>query len=98
MSYIADRIVCDTPADRLEGAEAYRGFQGPFVEILTARWRKIFTGNMIRGGSCGDQPPATSTAVSSSCAHRVPSANPTLLLIQTGPSYSGSDSCTTARL
>jgi hypothetical protein len=54
MSYIADHIVCDTPADRLEGAEAYRGFQGPFVEILTARWRKIFTGNMIRGGSCGD--------------------------------------------
>jgi hypothetical protein len=54
MSYIADHIVCDTPAGRLEGAEAYRDFQGPFVEILTARWRKIFTGNMIRGGSCGD--------------------------------------------
>ena len=32
MSYIADHIVCDTPAGRLEGAEAYRGFQGPFVE------------------------------------------------------------------
>jgi hypothetical protein len=31
MSY----IVCDTPAGRLEGAEAYRGFQGPFVEIVT---------------------------------------------------------------
>jgi hypothetical protein len=54
MSYIADHIVCDTPAGRLQGAEAYRDFQGPFVEILTARWRKIFTGNMIRGGSCGD--------------------------------------------
>ena len=24
MSYIADDIVCDTPAGRLEGAEAYR--------------------------------------------------------------------------
>ncbi len=35
MSYIADDIVCDTPAGRLEGAEAYRGFMGPFVQILT---------------------------------------------------------------
>jgi hypothetical protein len=36
MSYIADDIVCDAPAGRLEGAEAYRGFMGPFVQILTA--------------------------------------------------------------
>ncbi len=35
MSYIADDIVCDAPAGRLEGAEAYRGFLGPFVQILT---------------------------------------------------------------
>jgi len=35
MSYIADDIVCDTPAGRLEGAEAYRGFQGPFLQMLT---------------------------------------------------------------
>ena len=35
MSYIADYIVCDTPAGRLEGAEAYRAFQGPFLQILT---------------------------------------------------------------
>ena len=35
MSYIADDIVCDTPAGRLEGAEAYRGLQGPFLQILT---------------------------------------------------------------
>src|SRR5258705_6095527 len=35
MSYIAEDIVCDTPAGRLEGAEAYRGFQGPFLQILT---------------------------------------------------------------
>ena len=35
MSYIADDIVCDAPAGRLEGADAYRGFMGPFVQILT---------------------------------------------------------------
>ena len=36
LSYIADDIVCDAPAGRLEGAEAYRGFLGPFVQILTS--------------------------------------------------------------
>ena len=35
MSYIADDIVCDAPAGRLDGAAAYRGFMGPFVRILT---------------------------------------------------------------
>src|ERR1700759_5833822 len=35
MSYVADDIVCDAPAGRLEGAAAYRGFMGPFVRILT---------------------------------------------------------------
>ena len=35
MSYIAGDIVCDTPAGRLEGADAYRGFLGPFVQITT---------------------------------------------------------------
>jgi ketosteroid isomerase-like protein len=35
MNYIADDIVCDAPAGRLQGAEAYRGFMGPFVQILT---------------------------------------------------------------
>ena len=35
MSYIADDIVCDAPAGRLQGAEAYRGFMGPFVQVLT---------------------------------------------------------------
>jgi hypothetical protein len=34
MSYIADGIVCDAPAGRLDGAQAYRAFMGPFVEIL----------------------------------------------------------------
>jgi ketosteroid isomerase-like protein len=35
MEYIADDVVCDAPAGRLEGAAAYRGFIGPFVQILT---------------------------------------------------------------
>ena len=34
MSYIADHIVCDASAGRLEGAAAYRAFMGPFVQIL----------------------------------------------------------------
>jgi hypothetical protein len=34
MSYIADDIVCHAPAGRIEGAEAYRAFMGPFVQIL----------------------------------------------------------------
>ena len=35
MSYIADEIVCEAPAGVLKGADAYRGFMGPFVQILT---------------------------------------------------------------
>jgi hypothetical protein len=35
MSYIADDIVCDAPAGRLEGADAYRAFLGPFLGIVT---------------------------------------------------------------
>jgi hypothetical protein len=35
MSYIAADVVLDSPAGRLEGAEAYRGFIGPFLQILT---------------------------------------------------------------
>lgn len=34
MTYIADDIVCDAPAGRIEGTEAYRAFMGPFVQIL----------------------------------------------------------------
>jgi SnoaL-like domain len=34
MTYIADDIVCDAPAGRIEGEEAYREFMGPFVEVL----------------------------------------------------------------
>jgi len=35
MTYIAGDIVCQAPLGRLEGAEAFRGFMGPFVQILT---------------------------------------------------------------
>jgi hypothetical protein len=35
MTYIAGDIVCQAPSGRLEGAEAFRGFMGPFVQILT---------------------------------------------------------------
>lgn len=35
MSYIADDIVCDTPAGRLEGAHAFQEFIAPFAQILT---------------------------------------------------------------
>lgn len=34
MSYIDERIVCDAPSGRIEGAAAYREFMGPFVGIL----------------------------------------------------------------
>jgi ketosteroid isomerase-like protein len=34
MSYIAEDIVCEAPAGRIEGTEAYRAFMGPFVQIL----------------------------------------------------------------
>jgi hypothetical protein len=35
MTYIAEDIVCQAPAGRLDGAAAFRGFMGPFVQILT---------------------------------------------------------------
>ena len=35
MGYIAEDIVCDAPAGRLEGAEAYQNFIEPFMRILT---------------------------------------------------------------
>lgn len=34
MTLIADDIVCLAPAGRLEGAEAFRGFMGPFAQML----------------------------------------------------------------
>lgn len=36
MRYVADDIVCQAPAGRLAGAEAFRGFMGPFAEIVTS--------------------------------------------------------------
>jgi ketosteroid isomerase-like protein len=36
MRHVAEDIVCDAPAGRLTGAEAFRGFLGPFVQILTS--------------------------------------------------------------
>ena len=35
MHHVHPEIVCDAPAGRLEGAEAFRAFMGPFVGILT---------------------------------------------------------------
>ncbi len=35
MTYVAADIECQAPAGRLEGAEAFRGFMGPFAKILT---------------------------------------------------------------
>lgn len=34
MSFIADDIVCDAPAGRIEGARAYRGFLESFFKLL----------------------------------------------------------------
>ena len=34
MEFIAEDIVCDAPAGRIEGAAAYRAFMGPFVKML----------------------------------------------------------------
>jgi ketosteroid isomerase-like protein len=34
MAYIAPDVVCDAPAGRLSGAEAFRAFMGPFAGML----------------------------------------------------------------
>jgi len=34
MTYVADGIICDAPAGRIEGAAAYREFMEPFTRIL----------------------------------------------------------------
>ncbi len=36
MNHIADEIVCEAPAGRIEGAQAYRAFMAPFVQILVS--------------------------------------------------------------
>jgi len=35
MRYVADDLVCDAPAGRLVGADAFRAFMGPFAAMLT---------------------------------------------------------------
>ncbi len=35
MSYVADDVVCEAPAGRIEGAEPYRAFLAPFAQMLT---------------------------------------------------------------
>ena len=35
MTFIADDIVCDAPAGRIDGSEAFRAFMEPFSRILT---------------------------------------------------------------
>jgi ketosteroid isomerase-like protein len=34
MSYVADDIICDAPARRIDGAAAYREFMAPFEHML----------------------------------------------------------------
>jgi hypothetical protein len=34
LTYVADDIVCDAPAGRIEGRDAYRAFLGPFARTL----------------------------------------------------------------
>jgi ketosteroid isomerase-like protein len=41
MSYLADDIVCDAPAGRIDGIEAYREFLAPFAERLLLRTEMI---------------------------------------------------------
>jgi hypothetical protein len=36
MTYISDDIVCQAPPGRIDGAEAYRAFMAPFVQILVS--------------------------------------------------------------
>ena len=36
MSYVAQDMICDAPAGRIEGAKAYRAFMEPFVKMLRA--------------------------------------------------------------
>lgn len=36
MTHIAADIVCQAPSGRLQGAEAFREFMGPFAQILTS--------------------------------------------------------------
>jgi ketosteroid isomerase-like protein len=41
MGYIADDVVCDAPAGRITGVQAYRDFLAPFAERLLIRAEMI---------------------------------------------------------
>ncbi|MBG0830763.1 nuclear transport factor 2 family protein [Planomonospora sp. ID67723] len=41
MGYIADDVVCDAPAGRLDGVRAYRDFLAPFAERFLIRAEMI---------------------------------------------------------
>jgi ketosteroid isomerase-like protein len=34
MTYVAEDVICEAPAGRIEGAAAYRAFMSPFVTML----------------------------------------------------------------
>jgi ketosteroid isomerase-like protein len=34
MRHLADDVVCDAPAGRIQGVQAYRQFLGPFAQVL----------------------------------------------------------------
>ena len=34
LGHLADDVVCDAPAGRIEGVDAYRQFLGPFAQLL----------------------------------------------------------------
>ncbi len=35
MTYVAEDVVCQAPAGRLDGAQSFREFMGPFTQIVT---------------------------------------------------------------
>ncbi|WP_412542917.1 nuclear transport factor 2 family protein [Longispora sp. K20-0274] len=41
MSFLADDMVCEAPAGRIEGVEAYRAFLAPFAEGMLIRAEMI---------------------------------------------------------
>lgn len=36
MTYVADDVVCDAPAGRITGIDAFRDFMGPFARLVLA--------------------------------------------------------------
>jgi SnoaL-like domain len=71
MTYIADDIVCDAPAERIEGAGAYRDFMGPFVEILRSARLLAWSSSRSREGRS-----RTAASSSTGCPSRLPARRP----------------------